>query len=231
MPCIGFPLVFGFVAEALSRRQLAKSRSRLCLLLLFYDHTHSLASTMGRKSSDSTVKTSAKKASVALVTTKKSPADAAKSSASRKDQQSKSKPVNSRLTVAKPLGNSDQKPVGKQQKVVAQLVQDDGEESEEEWVGFGSTSKESGDDDEDEGGEEDSDSSEEELLHGLSSGDDQDSSDEEIELPGLDVSKLPTIAKDDQTVKLKLEKAKRKSVRVTSFFSFFFLLQKLLWVL
>lgn len=40
----------------------------------------------------------------------------------------------------------------------------------------------------------------------------QDSSDEEIELPGLDVSKLPTIAKDDKAVKHKLEKAKRKPV-------------------
>jgi hypothetical protein len=42
----------------------------------------------------------------------------------------------------------------------------------------------------------------------------QDSSDDEIELPSLDVSKLSTIAKDDKTVKHKLEKAKLKPVRI-----------------
>ncbi|KAJ3490861.1 hypothetical protein NLI96_g1150 [Meripilus lineatus] len=42
--------------------------------------------------------------------------------------------------------------------------------------------------------------------------DDDDSSDEEgidTEIPGIELSKLPTIAKDDATVKRKLEKAKR----------------------
>lgn len=46
--------------------------------------------------------------------------------------------------------------------------------------------------------------------------DDDDSSDEEgidTEIPGIELSKLPTIAKDDATVKRKLEKAKRNPVR------------------
>lgn len=49
--------------------------------------------------------------------------------------------------------------------------------------------------------------------------DDDDSSDEEgmgAEIPGIDISKLPTIAKDDATVKRRLEKAKRKPVRFLS---------------
>ena len=48
--------------------------------------------------------------------------------------------------------------------------------------------------------------------------DDDDSSDEEIadDIPGIDIGKLPTIAKDDATVKRKLEKAKRKPVRSTA---------------
>lgn len=62
-----------------------------------------------------------------------------------------------------------------------------------------------------------SDEEEEASIHGLSS-DDQDSSDEEdmntLAAPPLDVSSLPTIAKDDLTVKLRLDKAKRKPVRV-----------------
>jgi nucleolar protein 15 len=53
-------------------------------------------------------------------------------------------------------------------------------------------------------------------LHGFSSGDD-DSSDEDGELdgepPAIDVSKLPTIAKDDEAIKQRLEKAKRQPVR------------------
>ncbi|KAJ8521101.1 hypothetical protein ONZ45_g2137 [Pleurotus djamor] len=50
-------------------------------------------------------------------------------------------------------------------------------------------------------------------LHGLSSDDDGDSSDEDDDMEesaAIDVGKLPTIAKDDETVKRKLEKAKRK---------------------
>ncbi|KAG6862030.1 hypothetical protein C0995_008218 [Termitomyces sp. Mi166 len=50
-------------------------------------------------------------------------------------------------------------------------------------------------------------------LHGFST-DDDDSSDEDdnmdYEAPALDISKLPTIAKDDATVKRRLEKAKRQ---------------------
>ncbi|TBU24013.1 hypothetical protein BD311DRAFT_767293 [Dichomitus squalens] len=51
----------------------------------------------------------------------------------------------------------------------------------------------------------------EQELYGFES-DDADSSDEEItdDIPGIDIGKLPTIAKDDATVKRKLEKAKRK---------------------
>ncbi|KAG6879691.1 hypothetical protein C0992_012989, partial [Termitomyces sp. T32_za158] len=51
-------------------------------------------------------------------------------------------------------------------------------------------------------------------LHGFST-DDDDSSDEDDDIdneaPALDISKLPTIAKDDATVKRRLEKAKRQN--------------------
>lgn len=52
-------------------------------------------------------------------------------------------------------------------------------------------------------------------LRGLSS--DEDSSDDDgggatPDIPGIDVSKLPTVAKDDATVKRKLERAKRNPV-------------------
>lgn len=54
-------------------------------------------------------------------------------------------------------------------------------------------------------------------LHGLSS-EDEDSSDDDdddfVDAPAVDVSKLPTIAKDDATVKRKLEKAKMKRTQV-----------------
>jgi len=59
-------------------------------------------------------------------------------------------------------------------------------------------------------------------LHGFSS--DEDSSDEESDLGGelqLDFAKLPTVSKDDETVKRKLEKAKRQPVRLFSMFLFF----------
>ncbi|TRM67798.1 hypothetical protein BD626DRAFT_424170 [Schizophyllum amplum] len=53
-------------------------------------------------------------------------------------------------------------------------------------------------------------SDEEVHLHGLSS-DEDDSSDEEVVDEGpIDVGKLPTVAKDDETVARKLEKAKRQ---------------------
>jgi len=61
--------------------------------------------------------------------------------------------------------------------------------------------------------EEDQDKDEGGLLHGFST-DDYDSSDEEDAMDDgpseFDVSKLPTIAKDDATVKHKLDKAKRQ---------------------
>jgi len=60
--------------------------------------------------------------------------------------------------------------------------------------------------DEDEG-----ESEEDTHLRGFSS--DEDSSDDDVgaspDIPGVDVSQLPTIAKDDATVKRKLERAKR----------------------
>ena len=63
--------------------------------------------------------------------------------------------------------------------------------------------------------DEDQDKDETSHLHGFST-DDEDSSDEEDaiddEPSAFDVSKLPTIAKDDATVKQKLDKAKRQSV-------------------
>ena len=65
--------------------------------------------------------------------------------------------------------------------------------------------------DEDEGDED------EDGLHGFST--DDDSSDEDAtgeEPPAFDVTKLPTIAKDDATVKHKLEKAKKQPVRLLS---------------
>lgn len=125
---------------------------------------------------------------------------------------------------SKPSSTSKNDTQPKPKKAVAQPVEAGSEESEEEWVGFGNVSGENSE-------AEDGEVSEEELLHGLSSEDDQDSSDEEIELPGLDVSKLPTIARDDKTVKRKLEKAKRKPVcfhflprRCFPFFFFFAIL-------
>ena len=65
--------------------------------------------------------------------------------------------------------------------------------------------------------EEPSDDDEDVHLHGFST-DDDDSSDEDDamddEPSAFDVSKLPTIAKDDATVKRKLEKAKRQPVHL-----------------
>lgn len=55
--------------------------------------------------------------------------------------------------------------------------------------------------------------SDEDRLHGFST-DDEDSSDEEVIVEhGIDVGKLPTVAKDDATVQKKLERAQRQQVR------------------
>ncbi|KAF4614262.1 hypothetical protein D9613_007718 [Agrocybe pediades] len=57
------------------------------------------------------------------------------------------------------------------------------------------------------------DSDDGELLHGFSTDDDDSSEDEDamdVEPSDFDVAKLPTIAKDDATVKRKLEKAKKQ---------------------
>ncbi|KAJ3510342.1 hypothetical protein NLJ89_g4732 [Agrocybe chaxingu] len=73
-----------------------------------------------------------------------------------------------------------------------------------------SEDEEGGDDD---GAKESDEDSDDDQLHGFST--DEDSSDEDDamddEPTGLDVVKLPTVAKDDATVKMKLEKAKRQS--------------------
>lgn len=65
--------------------------------------------------------------------------------------------------------------------------------------------------------DEDQDEDKDGHLHGFST-DDDDSSDEEDATDdgpsAFDVSKLPTIAKDDATVKDKLNKAKRQPVRL-----------------
>ena len=153
--------------------------------------------------------TKRKKVAAALPVAKKPTGD--------KPGPSRSKLVKSPLTAANSVGNSRPKAAKKNQEAVPEPVEADSEESEQEWVGFGGVNEESDEVDEDNEG----DSSEEELLHGLSS-DDQDSSDEEIELPGIDISKLPTIAKDDKTVKQKLEKAKRQPVRMGSLATPFF---------
>ncbi|KAH7871502.1 uncharacterized protein C8R40DRAFT_1054740 [Lentinula edodes] len=47
------------------------------------------------------------------------------------------------------------------------------------------------------------------MLHGFST-DEDDSSDEEIDGPPVDITKLPTIAKDDETVQKRLERAKKQ---------------------
>ena len=162
-----------------------------------------------------------KRSSVASTTMKNG--DKVKPSTSKKDvQPPKSKSMKSLLTTTNTGGNSGSKSTRKKQKAVPEPVEAESEESEEEWVGFGHASEESEEgeesegEDEDEGREEGSDDPSEELLHGLSSDDGQDSSDEEVEFPAIDVSKLPTIAKDDKIVKQKLEKAKRQPV-CTSF--------------
>jgi len=156
-----------------------------------------------------------KKKVTATSTTAKKPADdKPRPTTSKKDVKFKSKSVKSPLTAAKAGDISSPKHAGKKQKVISEPAEADSEESEQEWVGFGGVDDESGEEDEEEEEDGDDGSDEDELLHGLSS-DDQDSSDEEVDLPGIDVSKLPTIAKDDKIVKQKLEKAKRQPVRIT----------------
>ncbi|KAJ7158885.1 hypothetical protein C8R46DRAFT_1224788 [Mycena filopes] len=66
------------------------------------------------------------------------------------------------------------------------------------------------DDDGDDSSDEDY---EDDALHGFSTDDDDSSDDEgymDVEVSAFDVAKLPTIAKDDATVKRKLENAKRQ---------------------
>ena len=60
--------------------------------------------------------------------------------------------------------------------------------------------------DEEEGDEE------EILLHGFSSESDSSDEDDDVDTAPVDMGKLPTIAKDDATVKRRLEKAKKQAV-------------------
>ncbi|EMD33976.1 hypothetical protein CERSUDRAFT_141366 [Gelatoporia subvermispora B] len=74
-------------------------------------------------------------------------------------------------------------------------------EAQEEGEGSAAEEDKSDEEDEDEG-----------HLYGFSTDDEGDSSDEEVsgDWEGIDVSKLPTIAKDDAVIKKKLEKAKKQ---------------------
>ncbi|KZT53263.1 hypothetical protein CALCODRAFT_440369 [Calocera cornea HHB12733] len=48
------------------------------------------------------------------------------------------------------------------------------------------------------------------VLHGFSSGSDSSDEDDDVDTAPIDIGKLPTIAKDDATIKRKLEKAKKQ---------------------
>ena len=58
--------------------------------------------------------------------------------------------------------------------------------------------------------------SDEDHLFGFSTDDDDSSDDEAIVEDGIDVGKLPTVAKDDATVQKKLERAQRQQVRISA---------------
>ncbi|KDQ24618.1 hypothetical protein PLEOSDRAFT_1013631, partial [Pleurotus ostreatus PC15] len=82
---------------------------------------------------------------------------------------------------------------------------DSAESSDEERDGEQNEISDKGDDGSSEG-EEDT------HLHGFSSSDDDSSDDDDMDVEpvGIDVGKLPTIAKDDESVKRKLDKAKKQ---------------------
>jgi nucleolar protein 15 len=83
-----------------------------------------------------------------------------------------------------------------------------GSADEEEWGGVAKKLDDEGEE------QEASEEQDDDYLHGFSS--DDDSSDEEdVEVEGIDVTKLPTIAKDDKTVQSKLSKAKKEPVSIT----------------
>ena len=110
----------------------------------------------------------------------------------KKEKTKKKKVDNIKVTPLAPIKIRTEK-----EKIKKQIVEPDSE----------SSSAEDEDKDKDEGSH----------LHGFST-DDDDSSDEEDAMDDgpseFDVSKLPTIAKDDATVKHKLDKAKRQPVRL-----------------
>ncbi|KAK7464721.1 nucleolar protein [Stygiomarasmius scandens] len=99
---------------------------------------------------------------------------------------------------------SKEKEKGRVGKAKPKFVEPEEEEEEEK--------DEEMDEDQENEGEGEDDEDEEEMIHGFSTDDDDSSDDEDlaVEPTGVDVGKLPTVAKDDATVKRKLEKAKRE---------------------
>lgn len=63
---------------------------------------------------------------------------------------------------------------------------------------------------------EDSDAEGDEHLYGFSTDEDDSSDDDAVADEEVDIGRLPTVAKDDATVKRKLEKAKRHPVSVST---------------
>ena len=91
-------------------------------------------------------------------------------------------------------------------RAVSPLQADEGQESAE---------KDTNDDEVNaDGGDAGADSDSSVLLHGFSSESDSSDEDEDVDGPALDVGKLPTVAKDDASVKRKLEKAKKQPVSI-----------------
>jgi nucleolar protein 15 len=129
------------------------------------------------------------------------------------------KPVSAKKTEASPKGISHvtskikEKKVGKTKGPIVpppvasddedELVADDGAEASDDEAEAAIAESDDGSDDN-------------VHLHGFSTDDDEDSSDDdgdaEMDAPALDVGKLPTVAKDDATVKRKLDQAKKENV-------------------
>jgi nucleolar protein 15 len=136
------------------------------------------------------------------------------------------KPVSAKKTEASPKGISHvtskikEKKVGKTKGPIVpppvasddedELVADDGAEASDDEAEAAIAESDDGSDDN-------------VHLHGFSTDDDEDSSDDdgdaEMGAPALDVGKLPTVAKDDATVKRKLDQAKKENVfkHITSY--------------
>jgi len=115
----------------------------------------------------------------------------------------------------KTMPKSKEKEKGRVGKAKPKFVEPE-EEEEEKGEDMDEDQENEGED------EDDGDEDEEEMIHGFSTDDDDSSDDEDlaVEPAGVDVGKLPTVAKDDATVKRKLEKAKREPVSVLFFILF-----------